>query len=303
MDPLAGVNAGIFIFESNGQNFKKGQNASICKNGLFLNGNIKNIIPNLNNEASKTQIEIKSSAGILIDSVVPFPLESNNVSLRTIITNVCGCWGIPVSFANDSRLDLISKTEIDNSFTAHLTEYAWDYLVRITSAKGMFIQDTGNGLYIGNILPQKPIISFIEGSAIGVTAWKPKFKTENLARYYEAHTQFPVSASAVAQIPFDLPITKRVIKKDATEGGIQDFANWSACRAIGDAFKVVLELDDSINIVSGNYAVIKSETCGIYEETEMIVENVLHYDPIGMQIQFTLPCAYTGVIPESLPLC
>ena len=167
----------------------------------------------------------------------------------------------------------------------------------------MFIQDTGTSLYVGCITPQKPVISFIEGQTVGITSWKPKFKTEGLGRYYEAHTQFPVSASAVAQIPFDLPIIKRTAKNDATDGGIQDFANWFACRSIGEAFKAIIDVDDLINLQSGEFSVFQSGSCKIYDETEMIIENIIFLCPTGMEIQLTLPCAYTGIIPESLPLC
>lgn len=303
-DSINKVRAGIFVFEIAGQNFRIGQNASIYTDiGLFLNGNIKNIIPILDNKVPKVQVEIKSSAGILIDSVVPFPLESHNVSLRTIITNVCNYYGISVSFADDSRLDLITKSEIDNSFAAHLQEKAWDYLVRIVSSRGMLLQDTGNGVYVGIIESQKPVISFIEGQTIGVTSWEPIFNTEDLARYYEAHSQYPVSSVGMAQIPFNLPITKRVIKEDATDGGMDDYARWFACGAIGDAFKVLLQIHDNLKLSAGDFAFLQSKTCFFEEETEMIIEDIEYVYPVGMLVLLTLPCTYTGIIPDSLPLC
>ena len=169
-DIFSGIKSGIFIFEIGQQNFKIGQNCSIYNNnGLFLNGCIKNIVPNLDNIASKVKLEVKSYAGILIDSVVPFPLEFHSVSLRTVLTNFANYFGLSISFADDSRLDLISSNEIDNSFAAHLDEKAWDYLVRITSARGLLIEDTGNGLYVGNADDQQFVISFIEGETVGVT--------------------------------------------------------------------------------------------------------------------------------------
>ena len=302
---LTGARAAVLVFENGGFNFRHGQNAAIYNdNELFLTGNIKNIKPVLDNEHPIIQIEIKSKAGMLLDTVVPFPLEFHNVSLKKILTDVCGCFGIPVYFADDVRLDLISKNEIDNSFAAGLTEKAWDFLVRITSARGLFIRDTGNGLYVGNLIEeQKPVFSFIEGETIGVSSWLPDFNTENLARYYEAHSQTPETTGAIAQIPFNLPITKRIIKPDAVSGGIQNFADWCACKDIGKAFKVYLDLHERLSLIEGDYVILKSSSCYFFEETLMVIEDATALHPTGMEIVLTLPCVYTGIIPDWLPLC
>jgi hypothetical protein len=295
---------GIFIFEGTPRRFKKGQNASIYINGNnFLNGIVKNIDPVLDNETSCVQVEIKSRAGILIDSVLPFPLEFNGISIKTLFTNVCGYWGIPVEFADDIKLDLIPKTEIGNSFAAQMHESAWDFLVRIASSKGLLIRDTGNGLYVGNLEIEKSKISFIEGQCTGVTSWKPLFHADKLTRYYEAHTQFPESACAVAQIPLDLPTISRITKPDATQGSIQDFADWAACRAIGEAFKFKITADDNFNLQEGDFITFQSPRCYIDEEIQLVIEEIIQLNPVGTEFIFTLPCAYTGKIPESLPLC
>lgn len=306
LDLLGAVRGAVLEYEETDEtkNFKMGQRICLYNdNGLFLKGYISNLYPDSDNSGLMNRMEVKSSAGVLLDTVVPPPRDFLYMNIRTIIQTICDYFGLEVEFSDDPELDYVTNTEIGNSFSAQEGETAWDFIVRISNARGLLVDDDGQKLKIGRIKESDPIMSLIEEAAVGVYEWHSRFQTDNLGRYYLVYTQNPVGASAVAEIPFDLPITKSEEIFDAYESDLQNNANWFACRSIGEAFKVELEVNDFLGLQKGQMVIVKSPSCKIYEETKMIVEEMYEDSYNGNSIVLTLPCAYTGQIPESLPLC
>ncbi len=303
---LGAVKGVILDFDSNPEefSFKRGQSVSVYDNdGLFLNGYIADIRPEVTNAGIKTCLYIMSSAGILLETVVPEPLNSSYLSIKSIIQTICDYFGIQVEFENNPNLDYVSQTEIGNSYAAREDETCWEYITRLASSRGFIVDDDGTKLYVGTVQDTSAKMSFLEGETVGVTDWNAEFSTDELARYYVAQTQYPEPAQAVVEIPYDLPITKRIFADDTYSGSISDFANWYACRSIGDAIKVRLSVNDFFNLKKGDFVYLQSPSCYIFDETKMIVEEFEQDGDKGNSIILTLPCAYTGIIPESLPLC
>ena len=144
-------------------------------------------------------------------------------------------------------------------------------------------------------------MSFIEGEAIGVTGWKPLINTNNLARYYEAHSQFPEISCAKAVIPFDYPAIKRVPNEDVSSGVLQEFLNWYVCREVGRAYQQVLSVDDNLNLYTGDFATIQNSDIFGGKAVKMVVVEKKALYPGGNVFTFSLPCAVTGILPEELP--
>ncbi len=74
---LDSARAGIFIFLPSSINNKlmKGQPAKIIdESGTFLEGRIANIKAVLREDINFVQVEVKSNAGILVETNVPYPL-------------------------------------------------------------------------------------------------------------------------------------------------------------------------------------------------------------------------------------
>ena len=306
LNMLGAVKGVIFDFDSNPDEFpfKRGQSVAVYDNeGLFLNGYISDVRPEKSDTGCTTRLYIMSSAGILLDTVVPEPLNFSYLSIRSIIQTICDYFGLSVEFEDNPNLDYVSQTEIGNSYAAREDETCWEFITRIASSRGFIIDDDGTKLYVGTIQDNEAKMSFVEGEAVGVTDWKAEFLTEDLARYYVALTQYPEPAQATAQIPYDLPVTKRVPADDAYSGSLAEFANWYACRSIGNAIKFKLSVNDFFNLKKGDFVYLKSPSCYLFEETKVIVEEFEQDGDKGNSIVLTLPCAYTGVIPESLPLC
>ena len=306
VDCLAGVRGAIFKFEYDPSRFeiKKGAPISVFKDGnLFLRGIANVPQPELASEKSFAILEAVSGAKILMDTVVPYPLDFSYMSVKTVINEICSYFNINVSFGSDKQLDYVPSTAIGNSFSAFEDEMAWDFIVRIASSFGLIVQDTGNGLFVGTIQEQKPKMSFIEGEAVGVYEWRSQINTDGLCRYYVRHTQYPEPATASAQIPLKLPLTDRRAKEDSFAGSLEDCAVWAACRAIGEAYKIMLGINDDLELQKGDFVIVKSETCSIFKETTFIVEDIYMDNLKGIMLVLTLPCAYTGIIPAELPLC
>lgn len=303
---LGAVKGVILDFDSNPDefNFKRGQGISVYDNeNLFLSGYISDIVPRNTNSGCKTRLYIMSSAGILLETVVPEPLNFSYLSPKSIIQTICDYFGLSVEFEDNLNLDYVSQTPIGNSYAADEEETCWDFMVRIASSRGFIIDDDGTKLHVKTIRDNDAKMSFLEGDTVGVTDWKAEFSTDELARYYVALTQYPEPAQAIAEIPYDLPVTKRIKADDAYSGSLDEFANWYACRSIGDAIKIKLSVNDFFNLQKGDFVYLLSPSCYIFEETKMIVEEFEQDGDNGNSITLTLPCAYTGVIPESLPLC
>lgn len=306
LNSLGAIKGVILEFDSNPEEFSfiRGQKVSVYDNeDLFLNGYISDIQPINTVNGFKTQLFIMSSAGILIDTVVPEPLNFSYLNIKSIIQTICDYFGITAEFENTQKLEYISQTSIGCSYSAKENETCWHFITRLASSRGLIVDDDGTKLYVGAISEKDIKMSFIEGETVGVTDWKSVFTTEELARYYVAMTQYPEPACAVAEIPFNLPVTKRIPDEDAYSGNLEDFARWYACRRIGDAFKVQLKVNDFFNLKKGDFVYLQSPSCYIFEETKMIVEDFEQDSEDGNTIILTLPCAYTGDIPERLPLC
>lgn len=303
---LGAIKGVILEFDTNPEEltFKRGQGAAVSDNdGLFLNGYISDIKPQKNVSGWNTLVYIMSSAGILLDTVVPEPLNFSYLSIKSVIQTICAYFGLAVEFEDDKNLDYVLQTEIGNSYGAHEEETCWEFITRLASSRGFIVDDDGAKLYVGTIKDEDVKMSFIEGETVGVTDWQAAFSTDSLARYYVALSQYPEPSHAVAEIPYNLPVTKRVPADDTYSGSLADFARWTACRSIGDAIKVKLAVNDFFNLKKGDFVYLQSPSCYIFEETKMIVEEFEQDGNKGNFIILTLPCAYTGVIPESLPLC
>lgn len=303
---LGAVRGAVLDYEETEEtkSFKMGQRICLYNDSdLFLKGYIANIYPDSDNSGVFDRMEVKSAAGVLIDTVVPPPRDFLYMSIRTIIQTICDYFGLDVEFSEDPELDYVTNSDIGNSYSAQEGESCWDFIVRIANSRGLFVDDDGQKLIVGRIKESDPVMSLIEGAAVGVYEWHSKFQTDNLGRYYLVYTQNPVGASAVAEIPFDLPITKTEEVFDAYESDLQNNADWFACRSIGEAFKVELAVNDFLGLQKGQIVILQSPSCKIYEETKMIVEEMYEDSDEGNSIVLTLPCAYTGQIPESLPLC
>lgn len=306
LNSLGSIKGAILEFDTDSDNFtfKRGQNVSLYDNeDLFLNGYIADIDSDNSANSSVTSLYIMSSAGVLTDTVVPEPLNFSYLNLQSVIQTICDYFGLAVEFEDNQKLKFVSQTNIGNSYSAAENETCWQFLTRITSARGLIIDDDGTKLYVGEIKEADAKMSFLEGETVGVTNWKSEFSTENLARYYVSYTQYPEPSTSTVEIPYNLPITKRIPCSDAYSGSLDDYTRWNACRYIGESFKVLLAVNDFFNLKKGDFVYIKSPSCYLFEETKMVVEDFEQDSDTGNTIVLTLPCAYTGVIPESLPLC
>lgn len=307
-DFLNRVRGAIFLFEAKTfeeNNIKLGEAVTVTNSlGEFLTGEIRGIYPIFNETGKFVQVETKSSRGILLDSDLPYPLEFTDLSIKKIIQSICGYWGQVVKFDDDSESDFIFKNEIGTSFTAYLSEKSLSFICRLARSVGLTLVDEAKNLKIQIIKEKTPILSLIESETIGVKSFKPLYNTESLGRQIEVNTQYPRIESATCQIPFPLPIIKRFDSDDFNADNINNIAKRTACRKIGEAFKIEVILNDiNINLFAGDFVEIQSETCCIYEPQIWIVEGVTRHNPIDVTLILTLPCAYTYEIPERLPLC
>lgn len=307
IDKLGAIKGGVLIFLITDNKYKELKLKDSVKlydeNGLFLKGRIANIYPRRNKNARWIQVEIKSDAGILLESDLPYPLEFMNLSRKQILTNIAGYYGITIEFSGAPELDEIVTTETGTAFTAGINEKAFNFMFRLCKSSGLLLQDTGTGLFVGRLEDgTKEKINFIDGECVGVNEIYSEFKTDGLARYYEVNSQYPTTDSATVQIPFPYPITKRFNSNDFNAANLNNVASLIACDEIGKAFKIYIELNEDKAVKSGEFAVVKNEDIFIYEETDFVIEQIIRtVDKTSLIL--TLPCAYTGIIPESLPLC
>ena len=306
IDRLGAVKGAVLIFVVTDKKYPFKMKDAVklySDEGLFLKGRIANIDPHRNKKARWIQVEIKSDAGILLESDLPYPLEFMNLSRRQILTNIAGYFGIPIEFSDAPELDEIFTTETGTSFTAETNEKTFNFMYRLCRSGGLLLNDTGAGLFVGRLDGEtKEKINFIDGECVGIDEIYSQFKTDGLARYYEVNSQYPTTDSATVQIPFPYPITKRFNSNDFNAANLERLAALTACDEIGKAFKVYITLNEDKPIKSGDFAVIKNEDVYIYEETDFVVEQVIRQID-STALVLTLPCAYTGVIPDSLPLC
>lgn len=289
-------------------------------NNLFLKGYIRNIIPTLNSENNSYMVQIKSYAGILVDSIVPQELEFINSNLKEIIEQICGVYNIKAEFNNNSSNSSITdnsiieykiNNEIDNSSSAKLNETCWSFITRLCNSRGLLVQDNGNGsIYIGSInknATQNSKYSFILGDS-SIYNWLPIYNYDNLARYYEIYSQFNSNSKELITLEaIKLPITKRIINNEINEGILKEYGNWIVCREIGKAIKLQIDINGTLNnknikeLEVGNTINIQNKLIGFEKETEMLIESKMINYPNKITLILTLPCVYNGVIPERLP--
>lgn len=305
IDSLGSIKGAILIFNDDEKyNFKFNEPVKLYdEKGLFLKGYIANINPCIDKRTRWVQVEIKSIAGVLIESELPYPLEFVNLTLRQILTNISGYFGIKIEFSDTPELDEIFKNEIGTSFTAGINEKTFNFMYRLCQSRGLLLNDTGDGLFVGKLKTDgKEKINFVENECTGANSVVSFFNTDGLARYYEVNSQYPQTMSETVAIPFPRPITKRYNSNDFNAENLKTTASQIACRDIGNHFKVKITLNENKNLKSGDISIVKWSSAYIHEETEFVIESVVRNVDLT-QITLTLPCAYTGEIPESLPLC
>lgn len=305
IDNLGSIKGAVLIFNDDAEHdFKFNESVKLYDDeGLFLKGYVANIQPCMDNRTKWIQVEVKSDAGVLLETDLPYPLEFVNLTLKQILTNIAGYFGIKIEFSDVPELDEIFKNEIGTSFTAGINEKTFNFMYRLCQSKGLLLTDTGDGLFVGKLDTEKQEkINFIENECLGVLSVKSRFYTDGLARYYEVNSQYPKSMSATVTIPFPRPITKRFNSNDYNADNLAAIAAQIACKEIGEHFKVFIIINEQKELKSGNLTIVQWESAYINEETEFIIESVVKKVDYT-QITLTLPCAYTGQIPEKLPLC
>ena len=303
-------------------------------NNIFLKGYIKNIIPTLNPENNSYIIQIKSYAGILVDSIVSQELEFINSNLKEIVEQICSIYNIKVEFnkgknnsssntnnntSDNSIIEYKINNETDNSASAKLNEIAWSFITRLCNLRGLVVQDNGNGtICIGSINKntntttaekernQNSKYSFIL-SDTSICNWLPIYNYDNLARYYEIYSQFNTNSKELITLEaIKLPITKRIINNEINEGILKEYGNWIVCREIGKAIKLQLDINGSSNksikeLNVGDTINIQNKLIGFEKETEMLIETKIVNYPDKTSLILTLPCAYNGIVPDKLP--
>ena len=307
IDSLGAIKGAVLIFVRTDKKYKFNFKDSIKifdNSGLFLKGRIANIKPASDVRAKWVQVEIKSDAGVLNETALPYPLEFQNLTLKQILNQICGYYGTKIEFSDAAELDSLVQTEIGTSAAARLNETTFDFMFRLCKAKGLLLTDTGDGLFVGRLTDdKKEKINFIESECKGIASIHSEFKTDGLGRYYELNSQYPTTDSATVAIPFPLPVTKRVESNDFNSRDLENIATRYACDEIGKAFKTYITLNETMALKSGNLVVVQSESAFIDEETTFVIETVIQDESDKTQIVLTLPCKYTGVIPDKLPLC
>lgn len=305
IDNLGSIKGAVLIFNDDAEHdFKFNESVKLYDDeGLFLKGYVANIQPCMDNRTKWIQVEVKSDAGVLLETDLPYPLEFVNLTLKQILTNIAGYFGIKIEFSDVPEFDEIFKNEIGTSFTAGINEKTFNFMYRLCQSKGLLLTDTGDGLFVGKLDTEKQEkINFIENECLGVLSVKSRFYTDGLARYYEVNSQYPKSMSATVTVPFPRPITKRFNSNDYNADNLAAIAAQIACKEIGEHFKVFIIINEQKELKSGNLTIVQWESAYINEETEFIIESVVKKVDYT-QITLTLPCAYTGQIPEKLPLC
>lgn len=307
IDILGGVRAAIFIFNKTDReyDFKMGDEVVVFdEDGLFLKGRITIIDGNLDERVNYFQIEIKSHAGELLDTDMPYPNEFNHSSIRNILQSVATCYNQKISFSEEKELDEIFVNEIGTSFSASNKEKVLDFMTRVCDSRGLLIQDTGDGLFVGRFKANtEEKLNLIDGACLGLKNIRLLFNGNNLARYYELNSQYPEPASYTVQIPFPIPIISRKNSNDYNASDLPSITKMIACQEIGKHLTLTAILSENKNVKAGSFAILKNEKIKITKETDFVIKQVERRHPDLTIIIMTLPCAYTFEIPEELPLC
>ena len=306
-DGMEAIKGASFVFNQTDidYNFSFCDSVTVCdEEGLFLKGRIANIKPCLTDFANWVQIEVKSHAGVLAETNMPNPFEFASLSVRGVLEQVAGYYNQKISFSGEAELDEVFTNEIGTSFTAEKSETVWQFMRRICRSRGLLLTDTGDGLFIGRYKPEtQEKLNLIEGACLGVKDIRGEFLTVGLARYYELNSQYPSTDTATAQIPFPVPITKRIDSNDFNSLNLLSTAQMFACKQIGEHFKIYALLSENIRKKSGDFVVVKFPKIKIQNETDFVIESIERRHPDKTFLILTLPCVYTYEIPETLPLC
>lgn len=307
IDILGGVRAAIFIFNKTDReyDFKMGDEVVVFdEDGLFLKGRITIIDGNLDERVNYFQVEIKSHAGELLDTDMPYPNEFNHSSIRNILQSVATCYNQKITFSEEKELDEIFVNEIGTSFSASNKEKVLDFMTRVCDSRGLLIQDTGDGLFVGRFKANtEEKLNLIDGACLGLKNIRLLFNGNNLARYYELNSQYPEPASYTVQIPFPIPIISRKNSNDYNASDLPSITKMIACQEIGKHLTLTAILSENKNIKAGSFAIVKNKKIKINKETDFVIKQVERRHPDLTIIIMTLPCAYTFEIPEELPLC
>lgn len=307
IDGLASARGAVFIYNKTDvdYNFKIGDDAVVFdEQGLFLKGYIANVTNAVNRSAKWSQVEIKSHAGVMVDSDMPYPQEFTSLSIKSILSELAGAYNQNIEFSSELELEEVFENEIGTSFASENTESVWGFMARICRSRGLLLTDTGNGLFVGRFKANtEEKLNLIDGECLGVQEMKFVARGDGLARYYEINSQYPETATATVSIPFPIPIIKRFNSNDYNAKDLESVGARLACVKIGQHFKLLAILSENKQLRSGSFAVVKNEKLKIFEETDFVIEKVERKHPDTTVLVMTLPCAYTYEIPKELPLC
>lgn len=306
-DGLEATKGAVFIFNKTDvdYDFSFVDSVTVCdEEGLFLKGRVANFKPCLTKGANWFQVEVKSHAGILTETVMPNPFEFSSRSIRGVLEQVAGYYNQKIEFSSEAELEEVFTNEIGTSFTADKKETVWEFMRRICRSRGLLMTDTGDGLFIGRYKPNtEEKLNLIDGECLGLKEIRAEFITVGLGRYYEINSQYPATDTATVQIPFPVPITKRYDSNDYNARSLRATGERIACTEIGKHFKIYALLSENLRLKSGNFAVVKNSKIKINKETDFVIESIERRHPDETFLTLTLPCAYTYEIPEELPLC
>jgi len=307
IDGLNAIKGAIFVFNKENGNFtfKIGQNVSVYdEEGLFFNGRIANIKNYKTPHENVMQLEIKSNAGILLDSVLPYPLEFSNLSVKNILSNIVQLFGQEITFSDEKELEEVFSNEIGVSFSAHLNESAFDFMNRICLSRGLLLTDTGTKLFAGRFKENtEEKINLIADECTGLAEMYRLINGDGLARFYEVNSQFPQSDTEIITIPYSVPVTKRFNSNDYNSSDLKTLGERIVCREIGKCFNLIAVLNENKLIKSGSFATVKNSDAGIDEETTFVIKKVERSHPDKTVLTMTLPCAYTFNLPDTIPDC
>lgn len=307
IDGLAQVRGAVFVYNKTDveYNFKIGDDAFVFdEDGLFIKGYVANVTNALNRSANWSQVEIKSLAGVMVDSDMPYPQEFTSLSVKSILSELAAAYSQSIEFSNELELDEVFQNEIGTSFASLNAEKVWEFMARICSSRGLLLTDTGNGLFVGRYKANtEEKLNLIDGECLGVQEMRLVARGDGLARYYEINSQYPETASATVSIPFPVPIIKRFNSNDYNAKDLESVGARIACSEIGKHFKLLARLSENKQLRSGSFAVVKNEKIKIFKETDFVIERVERKHPDTTLLVMTLPCAYTYEIPGELPQC
>lgn len=307
IDGLAQVRGAVFIYNKTDveYNFKIGDDAFVFdEDGLFIKGYVANVTNALNRTANWSQVEIKSLAGVMVDSDMPYPQEFTSLSVKNILSELAAAYCQNIEFSSELELDEVFQNEIGTSFAAQNAEKVWEFMARICRSRGLLLTDTGNGLFVGRYKANtEEKLNLIDGECLGVQEMRFVARGDGLARYYEINSQYPETASATVSIPFPIPIIKRFNSNDYNAKDLESVGARIACTKIGEHFKLLARLSENKQIRSGSFAVVMNKKVKISKETDFVIERVERKHPDTTILVLTLPCAYTYEIPGELPLC